>query len=446
MPNIFRDNKPKHRHRPAPIDSWTTRNRDGPQRQYHNPYNVKYDKKSTRSCLDILRGHRQAVKFRALNQSMCEQESTANVSMFASSPELFREYHSGYDYQRAQWKADPLDAIIQAIPAVRESIKRRALSKKAKPNETAVALPIEGADGRLGAPHFTIADLGCGTGKLVEALLPEAGSTEGNEGEFTISSFEHNEKTVQCIHTAEIAVLSFDLVATKPFITEADITALPLPDKSVSLVVLCLSLIGENFVDVLLESYRVLSPTSGRIIIAEVTSRFKSHTARQHFVQLMGRIGFEDVRLEPTLNMAQQVESPEDGPNPFENAFFLYCTAVKRGDLYSCKKQKKSSKATESEQSVQQQMRKKFAKITAKSDEKTVQQRREWHKKYILQKFHPERIMAPYHAKRRVAADKKVEEEFSSAENADAPKQVWKHRKAGHGGKSFASKPVKRKR
>jgi ribosomal RNA-processing protein 8 len=42
---------------------------------------------------------------------------------------------------------------------------------------------------------------------------------------------------------------SFDLVSLKPFIKVADITNLPLTDKSADVAVFCLSLMGKNYLD-----------------------------------------------------------------------------------------------------------------------------------------------------------------------------------------------------
>ena len=433
MPNIFCGNKQKRKHRPDPSESWTSR---GPHKQFHNPYNFKYDKNSTRSCLDILKGHRQAVKFRELNQSMCAQESTENQSLFTSSPALFEEYHSGYDHQRAQWKADPLDAIVAAIPEIQQKHAKALEKKKTKKpeSEPGTVLTVEIGDRKenLSTDNFIVADFGCGTGKLVEGIFPKISEEQVFEDKETpenIGTIQCGEKALKCYHTTEMTVLSFDLVAVKPFITETDITKVPLPDNSVSLVVLCLSLIGGNFVDVLLEAYRVLTPKTGRIVIAEVASRFRSARARSLFRELMTSIGFDAVKLQPELNASPASEEAEDdqAEDPLENSYFLYCTGVKRADFYRVADWKKTlGKRRDSLSETHKRMHAKFAKIKSADEAKAVRLRREWHKTYILQKFHPEKIIAPYRAKRRFAPEKKQEEE--NAEENAGKKRVWKHR------------------
>jgi ribosomal RNA-processing protein 8 len=89
-----------------------------------------------------------------------------------------------------------------------------------------------------------IADFGCGDARLAQ--------------------------TLQKKHT----VHSFDLVSINPLVTACDIAHVPLADKSVDVVVFCLSLMGTNTGDFLREANRVLK-IGGHIKIAEVRSRFQ---------------------------------------------------------------------------------------------------------------------------------------------------------------------------
>ena len=59
-----------------------------------------------------------------------------------------------------------------------------------------------------------------------------------------------------------------------PLVTACDIAHVPLADKSVDIVVFCLSLMGTNIVDFLQEANRVLK-VGGYLKIAEVRSRFQ---------------------------------------------------------------------------------------------------------------------------------------------------------------------------
>lgn len=89
-----------------------------------------------------------------------------------------------------------------------------------------------------------VADLGCGDARLAQ--------------------------TLQDKHT----VYSYDLVSVNPLVTACDIAHLPLADKSVDVVVFCLSLMGTNIGEFLREANRILK-VGGHLKIAEVRSRFQ---------------------------------------------------------------------------------------------------------------------------------------------------------------------------
>ncbi len=119
------------------------------------------------------------------------------------------QYHDGFASQVKRWPVNPLDIIIKRI--------------KSLPQECVVA------------------DFGCGEAVLA-ASVPQ--------------------KT----H-------SFDLVAANSRITVADSANVPLEDSSVDVAVFCLSLMGTNYFDFVLEARRVLR-RGGLLFVAEVTSRF----------------------------------------------------------------------------------------------------------------------------------------------------------------------------
>lgn len=68
-------------------------------------------------------------------------------------------------------------------------------------------------------------------------------------------------------------VYSLDLVATKPDVTACDMAKTPLKSQSINVVVFCLSLMGTNLRDFLVEANRVLK-SNGLLKVAEVKSRF----------------------------------------------------------------------------------------------------------------------------------------------------------------------------
>ncbi|XP_064079935.1 ribosomal RNA-processing protein 8-like isoform X2 [Macrobrachium nipponense] len=136
-----------------------------------------------------------AARFRLVNEQMYTATSSEAAKLFKSDPKSFEVYHTGFKAQVARWPVNPLDKIIKWL--------------QKKPNT------------------ITVADFGCG-----EAVL--AASVPQKE------------------------VYSFDLVALNPRVTVCDMAHTPLPSKSVDVAVFCLSLMGTNIKDFVLEASRVL--------------------------------------------------------------------------------------------------------------------------------------------------------------------------------------------
>lgn len=153
-----------------------------------------------------------AARFRLVNEQMYTATSSEAAKLFKSDPNSFEAYHTGFKAQVARWPVNPLDKIIKWL--------------KKKPNT------------------LTVADFGCG-----EAVL--AASVPQKE------------------------VHSFDLVALNPRVTVCDMAHTPLQSKSVDVAVFCLSLMGTNIKDFLLEASRVLKK-GGILKIAEVESRISN--------------------------------------------------------------------------------------------------------------------------------------------------------------------------
>lgn len=69
-------------------------------------------------------------------------------------------------------------------------------------------------------------------------------------------------------------VYSLDLVSTKPDVIACDMAKTPLQSETINVAVFCLSLMGTNLRDFLVEANRVLKP-NGLLKVAEVKSRFE---------------------------------------------------------------------------------------------------------------------------------------------------------------------------
>ena len=114
---------------------------------------------------------------------------------------------------------------------------------------------------RKRASNLVIADMGCGDARLARTLK----STHSN------------------IH-------SFDLVALNDHVQVCDIAHTPLNDKSVDIVVFCLSLMGTNLTEFIHEAHRILR-LRGTMKMIEIGSRFENQP--QKFIRKMESIGFQ---------------------------------------------------------------------------------------------------------------------------------------------------------
>ncbi|KAJ6632925.1 Ribosomal RNA-processing protein 8 [Pseudolycoriella hygida] len=174
-------------------------------------------------------------RFRYLNELLYTKPSDEATGVFQDDPTSFQAYHDGYRQQVQQWPLNPLDRIIKAL-------KR---------------LPR----------NLVVADFGCGEARLARSIP---------------------QKTY-----------SLDLVAKTDDIIACDMANSPLETGSIDVVVFCLSLMGTNTKDFILEANRVLKD-GGLLKIAEVESRF---TDIRHFVSNIKQCGFEMVHQDLSNNL-----------------------------------------------------------------------------------------------------------------------------------------------
>lgn len=168
-------------------------------------------------------------RFRIINEKLYTTQGSEAFTDFQSNPSLFDVYHEGFREQASHWPINPLHTIIQWI------------QKKHK--------------------QAVIADMGCGDAELAS-------------------------KVNNTVH-------SYDLVSKNSRVTACDIAHVPLKDGTVDIVVFCLSLMGTNIVDFLLEARRILK-TNGIIRIAEVRSRFEGESdGIKKFTRVLHKLGFD---------------------------------------------------------------------------------------------------------------------------------------------------------
>jgi ribosomal RNA-processing protein 8 len=202
-----------------------------------------------------------AARFRHLNETLYTTPSSNALSLFRDNPEMFDDYHRGFRLQVDKWPENPVDGYLAAIRQrgrlLSDGRQRRA-GKKLNASGTGVSpLPRTGE-------LCVIADLGCGDGQLAQSLDvdPEKGRLK-------------------------LKVLSYDLQSSNKFVTEADVSKLPLKDGSVDVAIFCLALMGTNWIDFVEEAFRVLR-WKGELWIAEIKSRFSRPSTSKRLEHSVG--------------------------------------------------------------------------------------------------------------------------------------------------------------
>ncbi|CAD1480624.1 unnamed protein product, partial [Heterotrigona itama] len=187
----------------------------------------------------------KASRFRYLNETLYNNESSESKKYFKNDPDAFKAYHEGYKQQVEQWPVNPLDNVIASI--------------KKMPKQ------------------YIIADFGCGEARLAT--------------------------------TVPHKVHSFDLVSLNKNVTACDIAHTPLLTNSVNVVVFCLSLMGTNLKDYIIEASRVLKK-GGILKIAEVESRFERV---EDFINAINGYGFKNIWKDLSHNLFYFLDFKKEG-------------------------------------------------------------------------------------------------------------------------------------
>ncbi|KAM4628442.1 uncharacterized protein rrp8 [Polymixia lowei] len=169
----------------------------------------------------------EAARFRYINEVLYTTSSGEAKRMFKQDPQAFGIYHKGFTAQVQRWPANPVDDIISYI--------------QQKP------------------ATLVVADFGCGDCKVARSVKNK--------------------------------VHSFDLAPVCDLVTVCDMANVPLDDGTVDIAVFCLSLMGTNLVDFLVEANRVLV-MGGVLKVAEVASRFEN---ARSFLTVLAGLGFKSV-------------------------------------------------------------------------------------------------------------------------------------------------------
>lgn len=195
----------------------------------------KGSSKKLSALQDRMRAKLEGAKFRMLNETLYTTTGNEAFKSFSQDPSLFDIYHRGYREQVEKWPENPLTLIIHWI------------------NER--------------YPESVIADFGCGDAVLSQQLTPK-----------------------------KCKVHSFDLVSVNERVTACDMAHVPLQSNTCDIAVFCLSLMGTNLIDYLIEAKRVLKKPTGVLKIAEVRSRIDGMEGGMGaFIAQVCRLGFKCV-------------------------------------------------------------------------------------------------------------------------------------------------------
>ncbi|KAL9616060.1 MAG: hypothetical protein Q9160_009031 [Pyrenula sp. 1 TL-2023] len=199
-----------------------------------------------------------SARFRHLNETLYSTPSSASLSLFASDPSLFSEYHTGFSQQvKESWPQNPVDEYLKMIQqraqvAMGKHNARKGSTMTSGDEEKQRSLP------RRPNGLCTLADLGCGDAALARSL--------------TSSAPPHQSASSKILN---IRVNSYDLYASNEYVTQADIASLPLRDGEIDIAIFCLSLMGTNWIDFVEEAWRILrGDGKGECWVSEVKSRF----------------------------------------------------------------------------------------------------------------------------------------------------------------------------
>ncbi len=220
-------------------------------------------------------------RFRTINEKLYTTASTEAVSMIDAAPAMFDEYHQGFREQVRSWPKNPLDIIVDLFDPSISSAGGKAKAKGKNKGETTPG-NVAGGKARF-TPGALVVDLGAGEGGLAKKLVPKGVKV------LCYDLVTTGDGWVRKQDTAQIGGL-----ALPGYFNSADPLGLQAPPKDASpgiadVAVFCLSLMGTNWIHMILEAKRVLR-TGGELIVAEVSSRF--YGGFDAFIEVVKIAGF----------------------------------------------------------------------------------------------------------------------------------------------------------
>lgn len=233
--------------------------------------------------LAAMRERLQGGRFRWINEMLYTETGAAALAQFAADRSLFDAYHTGYATQVAKWPEDPLDRVIALVrslaPGRSKSEGKRNKRRRGDEeddDEEEEEKEEEEEDKKNNKKKnkkevVRVADMGCGVARLATTLAGDA----------------------------RFVVHSYDLVAANARVVACNIAHVPLGDGAVDVAVFCLSLMGTDYVQFLVEGRRILRP-GGLLVVAETKSRIPSVG---RFIRGVEALGFTKVDADESNKM-----------------------------------------------------------------------------------------------------------------------------------------------
>ncbi|KAF7996114.1 hypothetical protein HCN44_009995 [Aphidius gifuensis] len=78
----------------------------------------KEKKEKTMSLRERMLKQLRSARFRYLNETLYNNNSSESKKLFVEDPDAFEAYHSGYRQQVKQWPLNPLEVIINTIKKI----------------------------------------------------------------------------------------------------------------------------------------------------------------------------------------------------------------------------------------------------------------------------------------------------------------------------------------
>lgn len=220
-------------------------------------------------------------RFRWINEKLYTSNSANAFDMMKKQPDLFDEYHKGFKSQVESWPENPVDVYIKQLVF-------RGVNKHLNSPGGLRGLDVDGDR------TVVVADMGCGEAELA-VQIDKFMDFYHNDPKKALKVFKRKYGGDSHISLRnkklKFQVHSFDLKKVNDKITVADIKHVPLKDRSCSVAIFCLALMGTNFLDFIREAHRILAP-GGELWIAEIQSRLSDDTGEE-FSSAIEKLGFK---------------------------------------------------------------------------------------------------------------------------------------------------------